>query len=111
MKIITADTVIVIAGKDKGKTGKVTRALPKTGKVVVEKVNIVTKHIKKRSEGGEGQKIHFEKPIDVSNVKLVCPNCKKPARVGYTKLKNGKKARVCKKCQEGIPNQKLAAKQ
>lgn len=104
MKILTNDTVLVTAGKDKGKTGKVMRALPKLDKVLVEKVNIVTKHIKKRADGTPGQKIRFEKPIAVSNVKLVCPNCKKPARVGYKRLENGKKARFCKKCNEGVAN-------
>jgi large subunit ribosomal protein L24 len=106
MKIISSDTVLVIAGKDKGKTGKVMRALHSTKKIVVEKVNLIKKHIKKR-EGQPGKKIKFEKPIDVSNVKLICPNCKKSTRVGYIKLKNGKKARICKKCQEGVPNPKL----
>lgn len=110
MKILTADTVLILAGKDKGKTGKVQRAFPKLGKIVVEKVNVVTKHIKKRAEGQPGQTIKFEKPIDVSNVKIICPNCKKPARVGYKKLQNGKKARFCKKCNEGIRNPKLSAR-
>jgi len=107
MKIITSDTVLVTTGKDKGKTGKVVRAFPDAGKLIIEKVNVITKHIKARGEGQPGQKVQFEKPIDASNVMLVCPNCKKPARVGYTVLKNGKKARVCKKCSEGIPNPKL----
>jgi large subunit ribosomal protein L24 len=110
MKIISSDTVQVIAGKDKGKTGKVMRALHDSKKIVVEKVNVITKHIKKRADGTPGQIVKFEKPIDVSNVKIICPNCKKPARVGYKKLENGKKARFCKKCQEGIINPKLAKK-
>ncbi|MCF7845804.1 MAG: 50S ribosomal protein L24 [Candidatus Peribacteraceae bacterium] len=110
MKIVSSDTVQIIAGKDKGKTGKVMRALPKTDQVVVEKVNIVTKHIKKRADGTPGQIVKFEKPINVSNVKIVCPNCKKPARVGYRILENGKKARFCKKCNEGIINPKISKK-
>ena len=110
MKILSQDTVIVIAGKDKGKTGKVMRALHSAGKIVVEKVNVVTKHIKKRADGTPGQIIKFEKPIDVSNVKVICPSCKKPARVGFKKLENGKKARFCKKCNEGIINPKLSKK-
>lgn len=110
MKIITSDTVIVIAGKDKGKTGKVVKVNHDKKAIVVEKVNVVTKHIKKRNEGEAGQRIKFEKPINVSNVKLVCPSCKKPARVGYKKLENGKKARFCKKCKEGISNPKLSKK-
>lgn len=110
MKILSSDTVQIIAGKDKGKTGKVMRALPKVGKVVVEKVNIVTKHIKKRADGTPGQIVKFEKPIDVSNVKIVCPHCKKAARVGYRILENKKKARFCKKCGEGIINPKISKK-
>lgn len=103
MKILTHDTVIVIAGKDKGKKGKVLRAFPTAAKVVVEKVNVVTKHVKKQGDK-PGERIKFEKPVDVSNVALVCPNCGKPTRVGYTQLKTGKKSRVCKKCNEGIQN-------
>lgn len=103
MKILTSDTVLIIAGKDKGKKGAVLKSFPDSGKVIVEKVNIVTKHVKGRGEQ-KGERIKFEKPVDVSNVKLICPNCGKPARVGYTKLKTGKKTRVCKKCNEGIPN-------
>jgi large subunit ribosomal protein L24 len=108
MKIISSDTVQIIAGKDKGKTGKVIRADHTARKIVVEKVNIVTKHIKKRADGTPGQIVKFEKPIDVSNVKIICPNCKKPVRVGYRKLQNGKKARFCKKCNEGVINPKLS---
>lgn len=101
MKIQSSDTVLVIAGKDKGKTGKVMRVLIKQKRVVVEKVNVITKHIKKKQDQ-PGQKIKLEAPINVSNVKLICPNCKKATRVGYTKLANGKKARTCKKCKEVI---------
>ncbi|MFA6458039.1 MAG: 50S ribosomal protein L24 [Patescibacteria group bacterium] len=108
MKILSSDLVQVIAGKYKGKTGKVMRAIPKEGKVIVEKVNIVTKHIKKRADGTPGQIVKFEKPIDVSNVKIICPHCKKPARVGYRILANGKKTRFCKKCNEGIINPKIS---
>jgi large subunit ribosomal protein L24 len=107
VKILSSDTVQVIAGKDKGKTGKVMRVYRKTRKIIVEKVNIITKHIKKRPDGTPGQIVKFEKPIDVSNVKIICPNCKKLARIGYRILGNGKKARFCKKCNEGIVNPKL----
>jgi large subunit ribosomal protein L24 len=110
MKIQTSDNVIVIAGKDKGKTSKVMRVETAKKRVVVEKVNVATKFIKKRADGTPGQIIKFEKSVDVSNVKLVCPNCKKPTRVGYTKLANGKKARVCKKCNEGITNPRIKSK-
>ena len=88
MKIHTDDQVIVIAGKDKGKTAKVTRAFPSDKKVLLEGVNLVTRHMK-RQGSTPGQKITFEKPIDVSNVMLIDPKTNKPTRVGY-KVENGR---------------------
>ncbi|MBU1018361.1 MAG: 50S ribosomal protein L24 [Patescibacteria group bacterium] len=101
MKIKSGDNVAVITGKDKGKTGKVMRIMKKRNAIVVEKVNIKKKHIKKTTTRA-GEIIQFEAPIDVSNVKVLCPHCKKPARVGYVIPKDGKKRRVCKKCNESI---------
>lgn len=95
MKIHTDDQVIVIAGKDKGKTAKVTRAFPSDKRVLLEGVNLVTRHMK-RQGSTPGQKITFEKPIDVSNVMLIDPKTNKPTRVGY-KVENGKKVRIAKK--------------
>lgn len=95
MKIHTDDQVIVIAGKDKGKKSKVVRAIPTDNKVIVEGVNVVTRHMKKQG-ATPGQKVSFEKPIDVSNVMLIDPKTGAPTRVGY-KLENGKKVRVAKK--------------
>lgn len=95
MKIHTDDQIIVIAGKDKGKKAKVVRAIPADNKVIVEGVNIVTRHMKKQG-ATPGQKVSFEKPIDVSNVMLLDPKTGAPTRVGY-KLENGKKLRVAKK--------------
>ena len=95
------DQVIVIAGKDKGKKGSVVTAFPKTGKVIVEGVNIVTKHQKPRGQGMPGGIVHKEAAIDASNVMLVCPSCGKPTRVGHKsgELDGHKTAiRVCKKC-------------
>ena len=102
MHIRSKDTVVVITGKDKGKEGKVLVASPKTGKVVVEGVNMVTKHQKARNAMQPGGIIHKEAPIDASNVMLVCPKCKKGVRVGYSVLENGTKVRVCKKCGASI---------
>jgi large subunit ribosomal protein L24 len=101
MKIKMNDNVLVITGKDRGKTGKVIKSIPKDEKVVVEKVNMRTKHIKK-TQTRPGDKITFEAPMDVSNVMIVCPNCKKRTRVGYKKLETGKKQRICKKCNESL---------
>jgi len=96
------DQVIVIAGKDKGKKGAVTAAFPKTGKVIVEGVNLVTKHQKPRGQGMPGGIIHKEAAIDASNVMLVCQKCGKPARYGFKVNADGTKTRICKKCHEQI---------
>ena len=102
MHVHSKDQVVVISGKDKGKKGKITAAFPKTGKVVVEGVNMVTKHQKARNAMQPGGIVHKEAPIDASNVMLVCPKCKKGVRVGYSVLENGTKVRVCKKCGASI---------
>jgi large subunit ribosomal protein L24 len=107
MKIHQGDKVIVITGKDKGKTGAVTRVIKKTGKIVVEKVNFATKHIKK-SNKGPGDKVKVERPISVSNVMLICPQTNKRTRVGYKILEDGKKVRFCK-VSDYILDQKKAA--
>ncbi|MBN1494408.1 50S ribosomal protein L24 [Candidatus Peregrinibacteria bacterium] len=101
MKVKTNDNVIVIAGKNRGKSGKILRTMEKEKKIVVEKINLITKHIKKTQQK-PGSKIQHEAPIDVSNVMVICPNCKKATRVGYKILENGKKQRVCKKCKESL---------
>jgi large subunit ribosomal protein L24 len=95
MKIHTNDEVIVIAGKDKGKKGKVARANPASGTVLIEGVNLITRHIK-RQGSTPGQKVTYEKPIDASNVMLLDPKTGEPTRVGY-KLEGGKKVRIAKK--------------
>ena len=97
MNIRTDDKVIVLSGKDKGKEGKVLRADPKNNKVVVEGVNVATKHQAARKQGQEGGIIKVETPIYACKVMLVCPKCGKPTRVAH-KLADGKKTRVCKKC-------------
>ena len=97
MKIKRDDKVIVLSGKDKGKTGKVLVADPKALKVIVEGVNVATKHQKAQKKGQDGGIIKIETPIYVSKVQLVCPKCGKGTRVAY-KIVDGKKVRVCKKC-------------
>ena len=97
MKIKKDDKVIVLSGKDKGKQGKVLIADPKGGKVVVEGVNVATKHQKPRKQGEEGGIIKVETPIYACKVMVVCPKCGKPTRVAH-KLDAGKNVRVCKKC-------------
>lgn len=95
MKIHSNDEVIVITGKDKGKKGKVVKANPSSGTVLIEGVNMVTRHVK-RQGSTPGQKVTFEKPIDASNVMLVDPKTGEPTRIGY-KLEGGKKVRIAKK--------------
>lgn len=95
MKIHTNDEVIVISGKDKGKKGKVIRSFPKENRVVVEGVNIVTRHIKKQG-ATPGQKVELTKSIHVSNVMLIDPKTNEPTRVGY-RMENNKKVRFAKK--------------
>ena len=97
MNIKKDDKVIVLSGKDKGKQGKILRADPKAEKVVVEGINVATKHQKPRKQGEEGGIIKVETPIYVSKVQLVCPKCGKGTRVAY-KLDGDKKVRVCKHC-------------
>ena len=77
------------------------KILRKQRAIVVEKINIRTKHIK-RTQQKSGERIQFEAPIDVSNIMVVCPNCSKRTRVGYRKLENNKKQRICKKCKEAL---------
>lgn len=97
MNIKKGDTVVVLSGKDKGKQGKVMIADPKAMKVVVEGVNVATKHQKAQKQGQEGGIIKVETPIYASKVQLVCPKCGKGTRVAH-KITDGKKVRVCKKC-------------
>lgn len=101
MKIKKGDTVLIISGKDKGKKAKVLEAFPSERKISVEGVNIVKKHRRPKSEKEKGQVIQMPKPINVSNVKLVCPKCSKSVRIGY-KLVEKKKYRICKKCKQEI---------
>jgi len=101
MKIKKNDTVLIISGKNKGKKGKVLEAFPVQNKIVVEGVNIAKKHRRPKQEKEKGQVIELTKPIDVSNVKIICPKCNKASRIGYKKVEKGKN-RICKKCQQEI---------
>ena len=92
------DEVVVINGKNRGKRGKVMEVSPKEGKVIVEGVNVVTKHVKPRQMGEPGGLIKAESALYADKVQLICPKCGKPTRVGHDVDKNGKKVRVCKKC-------------
>ncbi|GAA0078278.1 50S ribosomal protein L24 [Clostridium sp. CTA-5] len=94
------DTVIVISGKDKGKTGEVLKVLPKTGKVLVQGINIVKKHQKANKNQTESSIIEREAAINSSKVMLYCNKCKNATRISNKILEDGTKVRVCKKCSE-----------
>lgn len=102
MKIKTNDTVKIISGASRGKTGKVLQVLPKLGKASVEGINLLIKNIKPRKKGDKGQRINFPSPVNISNLALICPKCSKTVKVGYKQLENNKKSRMCKKCKEII---------
>jgi large subunit ribosomal protein L24 len=96
------DTVHVMTGKYKGKNGRVLKVDREAGKVLIEKINIIKKHMKPNKTYAQGGIIEKEAPIQISNVMLVCPKCSKPTRIGATVLDGGKKHRTCKKCKEVI---------
>ena len=96
----SGDTVAVISGKDRGARGKVMAVSPSEGKVIVEKVNVVKKHVKPRKMGEQGGIIEAEAALYACKVQLVCPKCGRPTRVGHV-VENGKKMRVCKKTDCG----------
>lgn len=97
MIVKKGDQAVVISGKEKGKKGKVSQVIPTTGKVVIENVNVVSRHKKPRSAQEKGGIMKKAAPIDASNVMVVCPACGKATRVAH-KIIDGEKARVCKKC-------------
>ena len=98
MRIKTGDNVVMLAGKDRGKTGKVLRSLPEDLKVVIEGLNLVKKHRRAKKQGQKGETISISRSVDISNVMLVCRHCKKPSRMGI-RHEDKKIIRICKKCQ------------
>ncbi len=100
MRIRKNDTVKVVAGNDKGKEGKVLKVFPDTGRVIVEKINMIKRHTRASKDVPQGGIIEKEAPINASNVMLVCPNSGKPTRIGKDTLSDGSRARVSKKSGE-----------
>lgn len=94
------DQVMVVKGKERGKTGKVARVIPDRGAVIVEKLNMVKRHQRPTAKQRHGGIIEKEAPISIANVMLLCEKCNKQVRMGYKRLEDGKKARYCKKCGE-----------
>ena len=107
LSVKKGDNVLVIAGKDAGKTGEILEVNADNGKVVVAGVNIQAHHKKPRSKDDKGGIIKFEGAIDVSNVQLVCSECKKATRIAH-KIEDGNKVRVCKKCGAVLELKKTA---
>lgn len=105
MKIKKGDTVKIITGKDKGKTGTVLRAYPEESRIVIEGLNLVVKHVKARKQGEKGQKLYIPARLGISKVMLVCKGCGKATRVGYriTDIDAKRtKVRMCKKCKQTV---------
>jgi large subunit ribosomal protein L24 len=102
MKIRKEDTVKIISGKDKGKSGKVRRVLPKQQRVIVDGLNMIKRHSRAKRGTRQAGIIELEGPIAVSNVKLMCPKCGNTARIGFNILDDGRKARICSSCREII---------
>jgi len=102
MKIRKNDTVIVTAGKDRGKKGKVRRVFPNEDRVVVEGLNMIKRHSRARRATRQAGIIELEAPLHVSNVMLLCDKCGKPTRVSFRFLTDGKRVRICNSCREVI---------
>jgi len=111
MKIKTGDKIKIIAGKDKGKAGKVLQVFPSRNLISVEGRNLLIKHLRPRREGEKGQRVEFPAPFNISNAMLICPKCGKESKVGYKIMekagadgakKQKRKSRVCKKCKQII---------
>lgn len=101
MKIKKGDNVLIISGKDKGRTGKIIRAIPRSLRILVEGINLNKKHVRPKREGEKGQVVEVPASLDISSVKIVCPKCGKATRTEY-KIEKGNKFRMCKKCKQII---------
>ncbi len=102
MRLRENDNVLITRGKDRGKTGNIQHILVKENKVLVEGINVVSRHTKATANVRQAGIVQKEMPIPAANVKLICPHTSKPTRVGSTKLADGTKARICKECKEVI---------
>ncbi len=95
-KVVKSDTVLILSGNDRGKTGKVLKVFPAEDKVIVEGVRLIKKHMRPSQKLPQGGIVEKEAPIHISNVKVVCPKCNQPTRVGFQQLENKNKVRFCK---------------
>lgn len=102
MQIRKNDSVIVIGGKERGKTGKVLRVVPDKDAVIIERLNIVKRHTKPRGPQQPGGIVEKEAAIHASNIMILCDKCNAPVRVGHKILADGKKIRICRRCNEAL---------
>ncbi len=102
MKIKKDDTVLIIKGKDRGKKGKVRFSHPGKKQVIIEGINFIKKHSKARGAVRQAGIIDLEAPVNISNVMLLCDKCNKPGRIGYRRLEDGRRVRICRACGEVI---------
>lgn len=96
------DTVVVLSGKDRGKSGEVMRVLPKKGEALVKGINVITRHMKPSMTNPQGGRVTKESPIGTSKLMVMCPSCQKPSRLGHVRTMDGRGVRVCKKCNEQL---------
>jgi large subunit ribosomal protein L24 len=101
MKFRKGDSIIVTAGKDKSRKGKIEKTFPGEGKVLVPGVNMYKRHVKKRDDKNPGGIIDRSRPLPTANIALICPKCNQPTRIGYLVTKN-EKIRICRKCEQAI---------
>ena len=101
MKLKKGDNVLIISGKDRTRTAKILKSFPKEGKVLVDGINLKSKHVRPKKQGEQGQVVKVPAPIDVSDAKFICPKCGKAVRLGY-KVDKDRKYRICKKCQSEV---------
>lgn len=101
MNIRKGDTVKIMKGKDRGKTGAVIRVFRDEGRVSVENLNVVKKHVRPKKQGEKGQVVGVPRPLSLSNVQIICSSCNRPVRVGF-EMRDGKKVRYCKKCKAAL---------
>src|SRR5947209_4661613 len=106
MSIRRDDTVEVIAGKDRGKQGRVTRVMPEANRIIVDGVNMVKRHMRRQPGSLQAGIIDMPAALNRSNVMLICPNCNQPTRVAHAELENGQHVRTCKKCHEIVDKER-----
>lgn len=103
-KIKKNDTVMVIKGRDRGKTGKVMRVIPEQGRLVIERLNVVKRHSKPRGAASPGGIVEKEAPLRIENVMIMCDRCNAPVRAGWKTAADGTKSRICRRCKEALGN-------